>query len=52
MMDDGVSRLPEFLGDDEKAGSLCNLMGASGPSDGHHQIFDNKTSFFLLHWYR
>ena len=31
MMDDGESRLQEFLRAEEKRGPLCNLMDASGP---------------------
>lgn len=31
MVEDGVSRLPEFLEAEEKRGHLCNLTDASGP---------------------
>jgi len=42
MMDNGVGRLREFLGAEEKRGSLCNLVDPSGPSDQRPQIRDNN----------
>jgi len=33
MMDDGVSRILEFLRAEAKRGHLCNLAKASGASD-------------------
>ena len=43
MMDDGVSRLREFIRAEDKRGDLCNLTDASGLPNQPPQIGANCT---------